>query len=184
MAEKSDSKRNDSSEVIQPAAICQRTRRAPSSRPRSQCPPNDRPRNASAVRTAAAAGRCEALRGPRVCVFRVCSSPKAGGWVPAPAPADPRGVRQPQPQRGFPPCHRRAAGGEEPAQECAEPRISLIFFHKSFSLVAFSSPTGSQEIELIMFQILEKSGLTGVPSPFSRSRSEEVAWTRRNVPFS
>lgn len=35
-----------------------------------------------------------------------------------------------------------------------------------------------------MFQILEKSGLTGVPFPFPRCGSEEVAWTRRNVPFS
>lgn len=33
-----------------------------------------------------------------------------------------------------------------------------------------------------MFQILKKSGLTGVPSPFTRSGSEEVAWTR-NVLF-
>lgn len=38
MAEKSESKRNDSVEVIQPAAICQRTRRAPSSRPRPNVP--------------------------------------------------------------------------------------------------------------------------------------------------
>lgn len=130
---------------IQPAAICQRTRRAPSSRPRSQCPSDDRPRNASAVRTADAAGWCEALRRPRVRVFRMCSSPKAGGWEPAPAPADPRGVRQPQPRRpprcGFPRCDRRAAGGEETAQE--SPEFPLFSSTNLSPLSLFPLPLGA-----------------------------------------
>lgn len=54
-------------------------------------------------------------------------------------------------------------GGKEPTEEYVESRFPLISFHKSLSLVSFSSPAGSREIELIMFQILEKSGITGAP---------------------
>lgn len=114
MAEKSESKRNDSVEVIQAAAICQRTCRAPSSRPRAQCPSADHPRKASAARTAGAAAWCEALRGPRVCVFRMCCSPKARTCRPrrlpegsgSPGPAARPDARSP---RAAPGCGRRGA---------------------------------------------------------------------------
>lgn len=119
----------------------------------------------------------------RVSVSLGCALPQKPGLGTCRPRRIPEGSGSPGPA-ARPGVGSRAAGGEEPAQESAEPRISLIFFHKSFPLVAFSSPTGSREIELIMFQILEKSGLTGVPSPFPRSGSEEIAWTRRNVPFS
>lgn len=139
MAEKSESKRNDSVEVIQPAAICQRTRRGPSSRPRSQCPSDDRPRNASAVLTAGAAGWCEALRGPRVRVFRMCSSPKSRGLGTC---AGPGGSPRSQAARcGFPRCDCRAAGGEEPAQESPEfPSFSSTNFSP---LSLFPLPLGA-----------------------------------------
>lgn len=93
------------------------------------------------------------------------------GPVPGPAVA-PVGQAAPLPPSMAPKVPVPAVqlrGGEEPTQVYVEPRFSLISFHKSLSLVSFSSPTGSREIELIMFQILEKSGLTGAPSIFPRS---------------
>lgn len=120
---------------------------------------------------------CRALRDTaNMCVFMRRSFPKARCWAPcrarrgqaAPAPAAHSGCGAGRVPRG---AAAGLRGGKEPTEEYVESLFPLISFHKSLSLVSFSSPTGSREIELIMFQILEKSGITGAPSTLTRSAS-------------
>lgn len=110
------------------------------------------------------------------------------GPVPGPAGApvgsgSPR--RPPRARSRAGPCGAAAGlrGGKEPTREDVEPRFSLVPFHKSLSLVSFSSPTGSGEIELIMFQILEKSELTGAPFTFPRSGIRRGCLDREECAF-
>lgn len=132
----------------------------------------NRPINTDALHTAVSLEGAKRFEGPHVCVFMTRCFLKAGAGTRAAPGGCPVGQAVPCPHR---PrcralrCSRWAAGAQEPTQVYVEPRLSLISFHKSLSLVSFSSPTGSREMELIMFQILEKSALTGAPSTFPRS---------------
>ena len=65
--------------------------------------------------------------------------------------------------RGVGKARKPRAGLSSPSGATRSPDLLLIPFHESPSLVSFSSPTGSGEMELIMFRIEEKSGTTGPP---------------------
>lgn len=132
----------------------------------------NRPINADALHTAVSLDGAKRFEGLHVCVLMTRCFLKAGAGTRAGPGGCPVGQAAPcpiAPRCRALRCSRWAAAAQEPTQVYVEPRLSLISFHKSLSLVSFSSPTGSQEIELIMFQILEKSGLTGAPSTFPRS---------------
>lgn len=76
--------------------------------------------------------------------------------------------------RGVGKARKPRAEVSSPSGVTWSPDLPLIPFHESPSLVSFSSPTGSGEMELIMFRIEEKSGPTG-PPPKRPARDRDSA---------
>lgn len=142
MAEKFEWKRNESGEVIQRAAICQRSRRpalnyepAP-----SVSATTVRPLPAGALHATGAAGWSKGLPEAASAGTQWGGGlfPKSPALGPAPAPAGAPGggLRHP---RSAGPC----GAGRSPRGNVWSPGFSRVAFHKSRSLASFPPPLGA-----------------------------------------